>query len=105
MRTIHAEEIQVINARPEVIYAVLADYHQGHPAIVPKEYFQEVKVEKGGIGAGTEILIRMKVLGRETVSRQVISEPEPGRVLVEAEPDGRVKTTFTIDPVNGGSQS
>ena len=33
----------------------------------------------------------------------VISEPEPGRILVESDPAGSSVTTFTVDPASGGS--
>lgn len=48
--------------------------------------------------------IRMKVLGVENVYRLVVSEPEPGRVLVEVDEDAGVTTTFTIDPISSSSR-
>ncbi len=38
-------------------------------------------------------------MGTTREFRQVVSEPEPGRVLVEAELDGDAVTTFTVDPL------
>ena len=94
---------ETIDARPEDVYAVLADYREGHPAILPKQYFTELTVEEGGTGAGTRILVRMKVFGVENTYRMVVSEPEPGRVLVEADDEADVVTTFTVGPLDSGS--
>lgn len=90
----------VIDARPEEIYAVLADYHYGHPQIVPKEYLRDLGVEAGGYGAGTIIRYRTRAFGVERGSRTVVSEPEPDRVLVETS----IVTTFTLTPVNDGTR-
>lgn len=102
---IHVEASHTIHARPETVYAVLADYRVGHPAIVPKPYFSDITVLKGGQGAGTEITFSVDLFGTKRVFNQIVSEPEPGRVLMEAERDGSVITRFIIDPLNGGSQS
>jgi hypothetical protein len=40
----------------------------------------------------------MAVMGTETEGEMVVSEPEPGRVLVERDPEGMVQTTFTVEP-------
>ena len=88
----------IIPARRERVYALLANYRDGHPRILPKQ-FSELTVDSGGVGAGTVIRFQMNLLGRKQSFHAVISEPEPGRVLVEAysEPAGTV-TTFTVDP-------
>ena len=88
----------IIPARRERVYALLANYRDGHPRILPKQ-FSELTVEAGGVGAGTVIRFQMNLPGRKQSFHAVISEPEPGRVLVETylEPAGTV-TTFTVDP-------
>ena len=40
-------------------YGVIADYHVGHPAIVPPRAFGPLVVEQGGVGAGTQIRFTM----------------------------------------------
>jgi hypothetical protein len=46
----------------------------------------------------------MRVLGQTRVLRAVISEPEPGRVLVETDAGGvALVTTFTVEPERSGS--
>jgi hypothetical protein len=44
----------------------------------------------------------MKVMGKEYISRARVTEPEPGRVLVETDVDGLLATTFTADPIDAG---
>lgn len=105
MSEIHAEATAIIDARPEEVYAVFADYHVGHPAILPKPPFTKLTIEEGGKGAGTVVLVGMKVMGKEQVIRGVVTEPEPGRKLVESYPDSGIVTSFTVDPVNDGLQS
>ncbi len=105
MATIHAHATHEIDARPAAIYAVLADYHVGHQAILPRPYFEEVKVEAGGRGAGTRLRVTMRVMGVESVFHEVVTEPQPGRVLAETDPDAGVTTTFTVDPLDGGKRA
>jgi hypothetical protein len=87
----------LIQAPPQELYAIIADYRQGHPQILPKPPFVSLAVEEGGMGAGTVIRVQMRVLGQIQTFRAVISEPEPGRVLVETNDNGYV-TTFTVEP-------
>src|SRR5215469_13750327 len=88
----------IIPARRERVYALIANYQDGHPRILPKQ-FSGLVVEQGGIGAGTIIRFQMNFFGKKQNFRAAITEPEPGRMLVETylEPDGTI-TTFTIDP-------
>ena len=87
----------LIHAPPQDVYAIIADYRQGHPQILPKPPFVSLAVEQGGTGAGTTILVHMRVLGRLQSFRAVITEPDPGRVLVETNDNGYA-TTFTVEP-------
>jgi len=90
-----------IGAGPRVVYDLIADYHDGHPSILPPEHFTRLDVEEGGRGAGTVIRFGMKVLGRERTARAQITEPEPGRVLAERVLDDRgFVTTFSVDPID-----
>src|SRR5579864_9197509 len=72
----------LIPARRERVYSLIANYHDGHTRIVPKQ-FSNLVVEQGGIGAGTIIRFQMSVLGRKQTFRAAVTEPEPGRMLVE----------------------
>jgi hypothetical protein len=70
-----------IPARRERVYSVIANYHDGHPRIVPQQFTGMVG-EHGGIGAGTIIRFQMSIFGRKQTFRPAITEPEPGHVLV-----------------------
>ena len=87
-----------IPARRERVYSLIANYNDGHPRILPKQ-FASLVVEQGGVGAGTIIRFQMRVLGKKQTFRAAITEPEPGRVLVETYLDANgAVTTFTVNP-------
>ena len=88
----------IIPARRDRIYSLIANYSDGHQRILPKQ-FTSLVVEQGGTGAGTIIRFQMSLLGKKQTFRAAITEPEPGRVLVETDLDtnGAV-TTFTVNP-------
>jgi hypothetical protein len=86
-----------VGAAPQRVYAIIADYRNGHPRILPKQ-FTSLAVEQGGIGDGTVIRFTMRIFGRRFAFRGVVTEPEPGRVLVEENVgDNPSTTTFTVD--------
>ena len=105
MGRIQAGASAVIDGRPEEIYDILSDYKTKHPKILPKEHFKDLVVEAGGEGAGTVIRFKTIAAGRERPYRMEISEPEPGRVLVESDKSSNTVTTFTVTPVSEGRQS
>jgi hypothetical protein len=105
MSLLHIELSAVIDASPAEVYAVLSDYRNSHPGILPKKYFSKLVVERGGRGEGTLIEVHMHVGGTKRVFHQIVSEPEPGRVLVETDLDAGVTTTFTVDRQDQDSQS
>jgi len=88
----------IVPARRERVYSLIANYNDGHPRILPKQ-ISNLTVEQGGVGAGTVIRFQVSILGKKQNFRAAITEPEPGRVLVETDLDtnGAV-TTFTVDP-------
>lgn len=100
MKQINVKAAAILNARSEDVYASIADYRNGHPNIIPKEMY-DLQVEQGGYGAGTIIRFKAKILGMVQEFHQRVSEPEPGRVLVEQDIDSvqNFITTFTVTPV------
>src|SRR5215469_6334030 len=88
----------IIPARRDRVYSLIANYREGHPRILPRQ-FSGLIVEEGGIGAGTVIRFQMSVFGKKQTLRAAITEPDPGRVLVETYLDGNdAVTTFTVNP-------
>jgi hypothetical protein len=87
-----------IPARRERVYSLIANYKDGHPRILPGQ-FTSLLVEQGGVGAGTIIRFQMSVFGKKQTFRAAITEPEPGRVLVETDLDANgAATTFIVNP-------
>ena len=107
MGQIKVKAAEVLDARPEDVYATIADYRKGHPRILPKENLYDLQVEEGGYGAGTIIRFKSRILGVEQSFYQRVSEPEPGRVIVEQDIDTKQNfaTTFTVIPVEEGKKS
>lgn len=107
MTTLSAHASAVIDASPEEVYRLIADYHTGHPRILPKRYFRDLTVEEGGYGAGTIIRFKTRAGGIERPYRMAVTEPQPGRVLVETDttPTSSLATTFTVTPVADGRQA
>jgi Polyketide cyclase / dehydrase and lipid transport len=86
-----------IGAPAERVYGIIADYHNGHPRILPPA-FTGLDVEAGGVGAGTRIRVGMRVFGRVQTLQAEISEPYPGRVLVERNVGDRPSvTSFAVE--------
>ena len=102
MASIRVAAERVIAAPPARVYELIADYRNGHPRILPPEYFGTLTVERGGRGAGTRICFEMKALGRVNVAAGEVTEPVPGRELRETLDDGIV-TTFRVDPGDDGT--
>ena len=87
-----------LNAPRRRVYDTIANYHTGHPRMLPKQ-FTDLIVERGGIGAGTVIRFQVRVLGRSQTFRAEVTEPEPGRRLVERNVLGNdAVTTFIVEP-------
>ena len=94
---------RVIPAPAEAVYALLADYRDGHPNILPPA-FSDFAVLEGGKGAGTRIRFRLSLGGRSRETEALVAEPESGRVLTERYPQNDMVTTFTVDPMGDASR-
>ena len=92
-----------IQAPASVAYGIIADYRNGHPHILPPKYFRNLRLEAGGVGAGTRIRFEMGAMGTWRESGAVVSEPEPGRLLHEQVTTAPIETTFTVEPVSPGA--
>lgn len=90
-----------IDAPSAAVYRLIADYRTGHSRILPFEFFRNLRIEAGGYGAGTVISFDMLAYGRTRHQLAYVSEPEPGRTLVERYPASGAVTTFTVDSLDG----
>ncbi|HEU0027328.1 MAG TPA: SRPBCC family protein [Ktedonobacterales bacterium] len=104
-QSMHFEAEATLDARPETVWDILTDYREGHPNITPPQAFSDFQVESGGKGAGTVMRFTFRIAGTKRHMRQIVSAPEPGRVLVESDIDGPTRTAFTLTPVDGGRQT
>jgi hypothetical protein len=94
----------LIHAPPEHVYAIIADYRDGHTRIIPRPPFVSLEVEEGGTGSGTRIRVGIRMFGKVVHYRAVVTEPEPGRVIVETNDNG-YETSFIVEPRGGGQHS
>lgn len=104
MSKIRVEAQAEVGAAPSDVYGLLADYRNGHPRILPSPPFLGLEVEQGGTGAGTRIRVPLRSMGVARVMRMDVTEPEPGRVLMETEHETETITTFTVEPLESGSR-
>lgn len=103
MATVRVSAQRDVPAPAESVYALLADYHVGHPSILPPA-FSNFSVIEGGVGAGTRIRFILTQGGRAQEVEGIVNEPDPGRVLTETYPHNGAVTTFTVDPLSVGSR-
>lgn len=99
MRSNEVALSKTINSPAETIYTVISDYRNHHPNILPEAYFEGLDVLEGGVGEGTRIDVHAKIKGSRQTLHMGVAEPQPGRVLTEADLDGGMKTTFALKPL------
>ena len=96
MAKVEASAERTIDAPAGQVYGYLADMHQ-HPRFLPPA-FSDFNVEEGGVGAGTVTSFKVTAGGRTRDYRMRITEPEPGRTLVESDANSSLVTTFNVEP-------
>jgi hypothetical protein len=99
MNTVHIRAERRIDAPADVVYRCIADYEHHHrpsPGFLPPA-FHDQQLLRGGVGDGTVVRFSMTLAGRTRTVTSEITEPEPGRVLVESA--DQIRTVFTVEPV------
>jgi hypothetical protein len=96
---------KVIAAPPQHLYDLLADYAHAHPRILPRPQFHSLTVVSGGRGQGTVFDLELRLLGRRRSLRGRVSEPEPGRRLVESYEGEPTVTSFMVEPMFSGEHA
>jgi uncharacterized protein YndB with AHSA1/START domain len=102
MARIDVAEESRVGAPPDVVYRCIAD-HEQHREFLPPA-FSDFRIEAGGVGAGTVTTFRVKTGGGSRACRMRVEEPEPGRVMTEADEGSDLETTWTVTPEGGGSR-
>lgn len=101
MATLHVAAEGAMGVPATVVYRCIADYRTHHPRMVPPA-LSDFFVEAGGVGAGTVVRYKLNLAGRTSTARMRVTEPEPGRVLVESDMERDLVTTFTVTPEGAG---
>jgi hypothetical protein len=102
MKTTYSAE-RLIAAPAATIYESIANYRDHHrPGGFLPPQFSDLVVHGGGVGAGTDVSWVLDLGGRRRAIRATISEPEPGRRLVETSPG--IETTFSVEPTPRGTR-
>jgi uncharacterized protein YndB with AHSA1/START domain len=96
MAKVEASAERTIDAPADTVYGYLADMHQ-HPRFLPPA-FSDFQVEEGGVGAGTVTRFAITAGGRTRMYHMRVTEPAPGRTLVESDADSSLVTTFNVEP-------
>jgi uncharacterized protein YndB with AHSA1/START domain len=96
MAKVEASAERTIDAPADAVYGYLADMNQ-HPRFLPPA-FSDFQVEEGGVGAGTVTSFMITAGGRKRGYRMRITEPAPGRTLVESDTNSSLVTTFNVEP-------
>jgi uncharacterized protein YndB with AHSA1/START domain len=101
MAKVQASAERTIDAPADKVYGYLADMRQ-HPQFLPPE-FGDFRVEEGGVGAGTVTTFTVTAGGRTRAYRMNVTEPEPGKTLLESDASSSLVTTFSVEPRGGQS--
>jgi uncharacterized protein YndB with AHSA1/START domain len=91
---------RTIDAPADKVYRYLADM-QLHSRFLPPPFY-DIQVEEGGTGAGSVVRFKINFAGGVRELRMQITEPEPGRTLVQTDTGSSgLVTTFTVTPQGG----
>ena len=93
-----------IQAPAAIVYNVLSDYEH-HRRILPPKFFPGLDIVEGGVGAGTRFTLHAKSFGGNKQMHMVVTEPDPGSVLVERDIDNGLVTTFTVKPIDADTSA
>lgn len=106
-RMLVAQTEKEIAAEPERVRALLSDYRNGRPRILPPKYFSDYRVEEGGRGAGTVIAYRLRAGGRQRPYRMHVEEPGAGDQgpIVERDERSSFVTSWTLSARGRGERT
>jgi uncharacterized protein YndB with AHSA1/START domain len=96
MAKVEASAERMIDAPADRVYGYLADMHQ-HSRFLPPQ-FSDFQVVEGGVGAGTVTTFAVTAGGRTRTYRMNVTEPVPGRTLLESDANSSLVTAFNVEP-------
>jgi hypothetical protein len=103
MAPISVSAERTVGAPAPEVYGYIADHRDHHQHFLPPQ-FSDFHVESGGVGAGTITRFKLTAGGRTRQLRTQVTEPEPGRVLTEADTMSSSVTTWTVTPEGDNCQ-
>ena len=101
MAKVQASAERMIDAPAETVYRYLADMSR-HARFLPPE-FSDFQVVEGGVGEGSVTTFAVTAGGRTRNYRMRVTEPAPGRTLLESDANSSLVTTFNVEPKGGKS--
>lgn len=104
MGHIRVKSEQVVDARPEEVYAALKDYKHIRPKLLTPN-FLNYQVKRGGVGNGTEVDYSLKAAGRERPYHVQVNETVKGKLLTERDTNSSLITRWTLLPVKDGKKT
>ena len=88
---------RTIGAPAHQVYQYLADM-QLHSRFLPPPFY-DFQVEERGAGTGSVVRFKINFAGGIRELRMQVTEPEPGRALVQTDTNGSgLVTTYTVTP-------
>lgn len=102
MKTYEVTVKCTIDATHTKVYNIVIDMEE-HRRILPKQ-FESLDVLKGGKGTGTVFRLNMNVMGNRSSLEMVLTEPEPGRVVLERDEKAGITTTWKLTPIEGSDR-
>jgi hypothetical protein len=107
MALIHAAAERMVRGNPENVYALVADYREGRPRILPPAFLDYV-VEEGGAGVGTVVRYRLRAGRRERQYRMRVDEARIGAddgALTETDTSSSFATSWALKAAEGGRRT
>ena len=98
MTKLHVRCERLVRQPSDFVHHLFADFVNHHPNFLPPS-FGNVQIESGGYGAGTVYRFTQRSAGQTRAFKMVVTEPDPGRILIEQDQLSDLKTTFTFTPV------
>lgn len=105
MTTLQIETEVVVPVSAAAVYRVLADYAGARRRLQSRRSVSDLRVKAGGIGGGTRFAVVLHGPHGELPLDVVVTEPEAGTVLIEADAAAGVRRTFVLEPCSRGQNT
>jgi Polyketide cyclase / dehydrase and lipid transport len=97
MTKLYVKSERLVNHPTDFVHNLFADFVNHHPKFLPPQ-FTELQLEAGGYGAGTVYNFTSLFGGQVRAFKMLVSEPQPGKVMIEHDQLSTLETTFTFTP-------